>query len=291
MSYQKTILFIGATGVLARPVVRQVAAAGFRVKAVVRNPAQARQLLPQTVTLIQGDLTDVSSIVRAADGVDAVYINLPATTQPNSAFITELHGTQNVLSAIGKGVTVLKLSKIGASENPDFLDISYKYRSEQLIQAAGNPYIIFRSTWFMDSFPYLLTKYGKAVIYLGNQPNPIHWIAAQDLGDMVVNALTNTSAVANTILTIQGPEAMLFREAAQRYIRAFDRRLALVNLPLWAATLPAWFSGEWLFNQQVMAYYNGRREVFEGQQAWTLLGEPQRRIEDFVREHKQERGS
>nr|WP_046242372.1 hypothetical protein [Hymenobacter terrenus] len=229
-----------------------------------------------------GSLAVLDSLRKAAEGIDLVYINLPATHSPTAPFVAERDGMHQLLRAVPRHVPILKLSEIGASHNPDFVDITLKYESENLLAEAGNPFVIFRPTWFMESFPYILTKFG-AITYFGQHAHPVYWLAGQDYARMVVTAAEKLSQVQNRVFTMQGPEQLTFREAAQCYIQAYDPTLKLLRLPLWLAAVPARFSGEWLFNHQVMSYYDKRQEVFESQAAWDLLGAPKITVEEFVK--------
>ncbi|WP_426752392.1 NAD(P)H-binding protein [Myxococcus sp. Y35] len=67
-----TLLITGATGKVGRHLVQQLAAAGHRVRALSRRPAQAN--LPAGVEVVQGDLADATSLTRAFEGVSAVHL-------------------------------------------------------------------------------------------------------------------------------------------------------------------------------------------------------------------------
>ena len=66
-----TILVTGAGGGLGSNVVRVALARGHVVRALVRNPANAR--LPHGVVPLVGDALDVESLRRAADGCEGVF--------------------------------------------------------------------------------------------------------------------------------------------------------------------------------------------------------------------------
>ena len=63
----KTILVIGGTGMLGRPVVRRLMKDSLPVRAFVRDMERARGLLPQGVDLIMGDLRNILSIDAALE--------------------------------------------------------------------------------------------------------------------------------------------------------------------------------------------------------------------------------
>ena len=66
-------LITGATGKIGNAVARRLVDRSDEVVALVRNPAQARELLPPGVELALGDVTDPDSVRRAVDGVDGVF--------------------------------------------------------------------------------------------------------------------------------------------------------------------------------------------------------------------------
>lgn len=67
-----TILVTGATGTVGGQVLRQLLAAGHRVRALTRDPKRAE--LPAGVEVFQGDLAEPESLVPALDGVSAVFL-------------------------------------------------------------------------------------------------------------------------------------------------------------------------------------------------------------------------
>jgi len=70
-------LVTGATGFTGGHLARTLAASGHAVRALVRDPARARELEDAGIELSVGDLRDPTSVARACEGVDVVY-NLAA---------------------------------------------------------------------------------------------------------------------------------------------------------------------------------------------------------------------
>ena len=75
MSKVKTIVLTGATGFVGRHVLRALLAGGWRVRALVRDPARLR--LPtgtpeDAVEVVLGDLADDAALARLMEGAEAV---------------------------------------------------------------------------------------------------------------------------------------------------------------------------------------------------------------------------
>jgi len=51
----KTILVIGATGMLGKPVAQQLKADGFNVRLLARNPEKAQKLLGAEYEIVKGE--------------------------------------------------------------------------------------------------------------------------------------------------------------------------------------------------------------------------------------------
>jgi dihydroflavonol-4-reductase len=66
-------LVTGATGKVGNAVARRLAERGDEVVALVRNAANARELLPAGVELATGDVTDPESLRRAMAGAEGVF--------------------------------------------------------------------------------------------------------------------------------------------------------------------------------------------------------------------------
>src|SRR5262245_64045140 len=69
-----TVLVTGATGTNGLEVVKQTLACGGRVRALVRDAAAARAVLPPEVEPFEGDFSRRESALRAMQGVERVFL-------------------------------------------------------------------------------------------------------------------------------------------------------------------------------------------------------------------------
>jgi dihydroflavonol-4-reductase len=67
------VLVTGATGKVGNAVARRLTERGDHVVALVRDPARAREVLPEEVELARGDVADQASVRAAAEGIEAVF--------------------------------------------------------------------------------------------------------------------------------------------------------------------------------------------------------------------------
>ena len=94
------LLVFGANGGIGRQVVEQALAAGYSVRAVVRNPASLT-LEHENLQIVRGDILDLSSITPYFVGVDAVISAIGA----NSLKPTTLYsaGMANIIKGMKAG--------------------------------------------------------------------------------------------------------------------------------------------------------------------------------------------
>jgi dihydroflavonol-4-reductase len=96
-------LVTGATGKVGNAVARRLAERGDDVVALVRDQARARMLLPAGIELAPGDVTDLVSVQRAVDGVEAVFncMGIPEQWLPDPGTFERVNaiGALNVVAA------------------------------------------------------------------------------------------------------------------------------------------------------------------------------------------------
>ena len=94
----KKVAFIGATGMLGKPVAEKLADSGFDVSALVRDENKARKMLPEKIKIVKGDLQNLDSLRDVINDADAVYLNASVTPNEKSAnFHPESDGIENVI--------------------------------------------------------------------------------------------------------------------------------------------------------------------------------------------------
>ena len=250
------------------------------MKAMARNVKRATELLPEETEVVSGDLKNLQTIRKAAEGTDAVYLNL-ATYSHKADFKPELDGTLHVIEALtdNKNVLIAKISALGAAPDRSWPDADQKYTAEEAIRNSGHPYLLFRPTSFMESLP-LFIRY-KWLLFFGRQANPRYWIAGDDFGRQVAAAFRKENC-RNRTFNIQGCEPLTFREASLRFTRAFDPGIRVVSLPFWPLKLAVFFKLARTDVVKVMEYTDSNPERLQSEETWKELGRPQMTIEGYA---------
>jgi uncharacterized protein YbjT (DUF2867 family) len=201
------ILIIGASGLLAKPVIEQFDQAGHEL--VLFSRSVRKNAFSKSFSVLQGDVFNPNDLQKAMQGCDAVHLTISRVDEAKAmeAVLKEAHNTKIKLISYVSGATV-------AEENRWFPMTDKKFRAEQSLINSGIPFLIFRPTWFFESLERMVRD-GRASI-IGNQKNPYHWVSAVDFAKMVAKAY-QTKAAFNQVFYVLGPEPMLMEEAMEKY--------------------------------------------------------------------------
>jgi uncharacterized protein YbjT (DUF2867 family) len=146
-------LVAGATGQTGRRIVQELVQRGIPVRALVRNLATAREVLPAEAELVVGDVLDVPSLERAIAGCTVLLSATGAAPSfdPTGPYRVDYEGTKNLVNvAKAKGVeqfvmvSSLCVSRILHPLNLFFLILVWKKQAEAYLQASGLSYTIVR---------------------------------------------------------------------------------------------------------------------------------------------------
>ncbi len=146
------ILVTGAGGFVGRHVVRELTAAGERVRALVHSTKGAAALADVECELVHGDITDPESVAAAAAGCDAVVHLVAIIHGRASAFDRVIAGgTRNVVEAARKaGVRrLVQMSALGVGEATKDTVPYYraKWVAEGAIRESSLPHAILRPSF------------------------------------------------------------------------------------------------------------------------------------------------
>ncbi len=287
---QKKITIIGATGHLGHRVASILAKKGTEVTAIVRDPARARSQLPDTIELVQGDVSDPSSLHSALSGTETLYISLNTESlDPGLPFHTEREGVFNIVAAAREN-GVRHMMQIAGIDflHPEFAANGMTYQTNEIrkdgisaIKRSGIPYTFFYCSFFLDSFPKFLQDKQLAVI--GNHVHPIFFTNTGDLADMVYNAIGNEAAW-NRDFAVQGLDSLSYPEAAKEFLRHYDADAEVIALPLETIRHMGLPDDQAAFAEHMLTYVEQLKEQQVSAETWSILGKPNRSIETFVHE-------
>lgn len=278
----KTILIIGATGILGKPVAKELHSE-FKIRLLVRDIKKAREIFGESYEYIEGELFDGNSLEKAMEDCYGVHINLSGEIeQKGTETIVEYAKKKNV-----QRITYISGTSVD-SKTIWFPVQKRKYNAEQAIIKSGIPYTIFCPTWFMESLPKYV-KGNKAYVF-GKQPNLYHFIAADDYSKMVLTAYRKDEAK-NKRFIVHGKEAYLFKQAIEMYIKEVHPHIkSATQMPYFLAKL----IGSLIKGKKAMKNTAGLMQFFEKtgelgnpEETYNILGEPKISLEMWIEKQKQ----
>ncbi|MGJ4948759.1 SDR family oxidoreductase [Bradyrhizobium sp. HKCCYLS20291] len=226
----KNILVIGATGPQGRPVAEKLLAAGFMVRAMVRDPAKAADLAAKGIEVVKGDLDDPESVDAAAKGQDGAFMLL-------SFFSGTAAQANNVIaSAKRAGIRQIVWNATGPVLPFDTGNPSIDFRRPVLsaLQDSGISFVALQPTVYMENFliPAIATELAEKDVLAYPMPEAVNcqWISHQDAAAYVVAAFRR-GAIGSLTLGISGPEKLSGSQIAERMGKALGRKIAFRPMP------------------------------------------------------------
>ncbi|MCU0459464.1 MAG: NAD(P)H-binding protein [Bacteroidales bacterium] len=269
------VLVIGASGLLAGPVIRKLDEKGFELRLFSRsvNPS----MFVNDYDITKGDVFNPADLEKAMEGCDAVHISVSTSDDVRAvAAILEMAKKKGIrFVSLISGCTV-------SEENRWFKFIDDKMKIEQMVMKSGLSWFIFRPTWFFESLG-MFVRNGKASV-LGKLREPYHWVAAGDMGKMVAEAYS-TAGAENRVYFVYGPERYTMKEMLEKYCKALHPEIKSVGeTPLLPLKIIAFFTGnrKLKFAASLFSYFEKVKEPEVPEKELAILGRPATEFDKWV---------
>jgi putative NADH-flavin reductase len=195
------VLLLGATGGTGREIVREAAARGHAVVALVRSKAKAEGLAG--ATLVEGDARDEQALARALEGCNAVISSLGTPISPFREVTLLSTATRALVKAmdVARVRRLVCITGLGAGDSRGhggfFFDALFlplllrkvyedKDRQEAIVRASDLDWVLVRPMILND-------KPAKGTVRAQTDLSNIHGgaIARADVANFVVQQLTD----------------------------------------------------------------------------------------------------
>lgn len=222
----------GGTGNTGGQVVAVLKAKGTDFTCIVRDPGAAKAKLGDDVKVVQGDLSDPSSLDGALEGIDTLYLlcghspklaefelnGLEAAKRAGVSYIVEASGSE-------KGITPDSPSQI----------MQMHYQVENKVRDSGIKWAISRPNFFMSNLMGMaepVAKMGKLISALPLD-TVISMIHPADIGESVAELLTNQERAGREYF-LAGP-AITMGDVVKGISDAVGKEIEYVQVPPEAA--------------------------------------------------------
>ena len=276
------ILVTGASGSAGGAVLKEVVKINKPFRAMYRSREDAARVTAGIPAVI-ADFADKSSLHRALEGVDTVYLVCSPVRE-----LVELEG--NMVDACrDAGVRRLVLnSALGAGDYSKSFP-SWHRKVEEKLKASGLEYTILRPNSFMQNIltynaPSIRSQ-GAFYAAMGNAR--ISFIDVRDLAVVATKALTMGGHTGKTY-ELNGPEGLTYAEVAEKISRATGRKVQYVDIPaerlkqsMLDQGMPEWQVTALL---DLQAYYTGGRGGEVDDVLANILGRSPTTLDQFLAE-------
>lgn len=273
------IAVTGATGRVGTRLVPLLLRAGEDVRVISRDVQRACAIFGDDVESAHGDLDEPDWVAAALDGVDRVFLLVPAGPR-------QLTREGLVIrAAMRAGVRrVVKLSVLAADERSPVQLARWHRQAETELASSGLGYTILRPPFFMQNF---FAMVSDGAIHTAAEGGEVAMIDVRDVAAVAAAALIEDGHEGKTY-TITGPEAVTFDEAADQLSVATGQATKHVRIPpdavvrvMTDAGAPGWYASDIAALHRLFA---AGLEAVTTDDVKTVTGRDARRLGEFARE-------
>ncbi|MGQ0739738.1 MAG: SDR family oxidoreductase [Bacteroidota bacterium] len=273
------ILFIGATGMLGKPVAKELIRQGFEVALFGRDRNKLQSQFPGAKTL-RGDVFDKASLASAMKETEAVYCNLSVLqTSKEKDPQPEREGIDNIIAA-ARETGIRRIASISSLVHKyegmngfHWWAFQIKNNAVQKIKSSGISYTIFYPSTFMECYPYQMMR-GNKMGVLGRSVAPMWFIAAADYAKQVAKSFQILTTEKREY-AVQGPEPFTFGDGNKIFIENYSKaKLGITKAPLGLLKFLGNFSPKFSYIWHICEALNKYPEKFESENTWKELGTP-----------------
>ncbi len=238
------VLVSGGSGFVGCEIVRQLVAAGHRVRVLSRG---FRRLDP-AVRSVRGSVLDTGSLPEACAGCDAVVHLVGIISEIGGQTFERVHvdGTRNILAAArAAGVPrFIHMSALGTRPDAVARYHRTKWAAEESVRASGLDWTLFRPSLVFgpgDHFVGLfarISRWSPVLPVMGDGQALLQPVAVDEVARCFVGALTEPRSIGRTF-DLCGSERLSFDAVLDAILAATGRHRMKLHIPLPIARLQA----------------------------------------------------
>jgi uncharacterized protein YbjT (DUF2867 family) len=236
MAKDGPVVVVGGTGMLGGQVVTALLARGKRVRALVRPTSDSARLSGAGVEIVQGDMMDSASLLRAMDGADAVVSTAAGYTRHSKGDTPEIDktGNRNLAEAASRaGIRRFVLTSIlTCDQTPQVPHFWHKKLAEDRLEELGVPFVSLRPGAFLDQ----ITRMGgdpfakRRLMWVGSPTIPLTYVLTSDVAGYLADAV-DVPGVDGQRIDIGWDRPVSMEEIAQISGRLIGQEIRVRTIP------------------------------------------------------------
>jgi len=225
---------VGITGQVGGAVARRLLGAGQKVRAIVRSVDKGKEWSLQGCEVAVADLNDATSLQRAFQGVNGIFIMIPPVYSPSEDFTETRDVVQALYAALEQSPPekIVCLSTVGAQATQSNLLNGLKIL-EDFLSRLSFPVAFIRAAWFMENAAWDVTaakEKGVIPSYLQPLDRAIPMVATEDIG-RVGAELLQQKWEGKKILELEGPTRVSPNDIASSFSRILQKPVRMEAIP------------------------------------------------------------
>jgi uncharacterized protein YbjT (DUF2867 family) len=250
MAPAKLILLTGATGYIGGRLLPLLAAEGWQVRCLARQPENLLPRVPSGVEVVRGDVLDAESLRSALAGVEAAFYLVHSMGATGSFEEQDRQAAENFgTAARAAGVKrIIYLGGLGEEDQALSAHLRSRHEVGERLRASGVPVIEFRASIIIGSGSLSFEMIRALVERLPVMVTP-RWVRVQAQSIAVTDVLAYLRAAlsleinGSVILEIGGPDRVSYGDLMREYARQRGLRRWMIPVPLLTPRLSSLWLG------------------------------------------------
>lgn len=224
----------GITGNVGGEVARNLLAAGWPVRGVVRDIGRCETWAKRGCDLVEADINNAAALTSAFEGADGAFVLVPPNFDPSPDF-REAQATATALrSALdaARPCRVVYLSTIGAQVSHSNL-LTQHSMIEQALGELSVPICFLRPAWFMENSSWDVASAAKSGViasFLQPLDKPVPMVATADIG-CVAAEIIQTEWNGRRVIELEGPHRVSPNDIAATFASLLGRPVKIEAVP------------------------------------------------------------
>ncbi|MCS0639210.1 NAD(P)H-binding protein [Streptomyces sp. LP05-1] len=228
-----TVAVTTPTGAVGGEVAGALIRAGVRPRLLVRDARRLRPGHADHAEVIETDLSDRDGMLKATEGVDALYLVIPPTDadDPVGGYERLARIAAEAVTTNGVARTVLQ-SSVGAELRRGAGEIDGLGRAEELLDATGASVTHLRCGFFFSNLLMQLYAIQEGVIpVVLPTDHAMPWVAPRDIAEVAALRLLSGHWTGCHVRAVHGPEDLSWERAAEIVSEATGRPVRAERVP------------------------------------------------------------
>ena len=229
------VLVYGGTGSQMGSTVWKLLERGHIPYVLTRSAEKAAPMQQAGAKVVVGDVTDLDSLVRVSQGMDAVALMIPAFGLNPMNTAKHLDYALSAAKQAGVGIVVWNTSGPVLAERIGHPMYDQRLDLIDQVKASGIPSIIVQPTVYAENFlgpwtrPFVVEK--DLLAYPVPEAMALGWCPTENVGTVIAASLERPD-LAGSRFIVSGLENLTGPELADRFTAALGRKIRYYPMPL-----------------------------------------------------------